>query len=49
MIVDLVGFIFLARQLGLTAERTTRKEAEEAARIFPRHSIPQGGHRVLRL
>ncbi len=48
-IFDLAGFIFLVRQLGLTAELTTRKEAEEETRDLPRHWIPRWGNRALRL
>jgi hypothetical protein len=48
-IFDLAGFIFLARQLGIAAELTTRKEAEELAQELPRHYFPRWGNRVLRL
>jgi hypothetical protein len=49
IVFDLAGFIFLARQLGLTAELMTRKETEEETRDLSRRSIPRWGNRALRL
>lgn len=48
-IFDLSGFMYLAETLGVTAELTTRKEAESIASDMPRHMFPRWGNRLLRL